>query len=243
MEDFSTVSPKSRPTFAGIKPEAGLAVPVDNAKLRLLSAAESLFAERPIESVSLREIAIRAGNGNNNAVQYHFGGKDELVQAIFAWRVEQMEVPRRRLYAQARAGGRTPDLADLVRILCLPLLDLVDDEGHHTYAAFLTQYVLRHRPLGLRHAADQIAESTVVLRTLLADIHELCGLSQDDGGDYRMGLIHLLFSNMLVLSDSEQLQTRDPQAFQARIDATLMMIESAFESVRIASAKVRSKAQ
>lgn len=243
MEDVRTHSTELQPHNAGNAAEIGPTSLIDDTKLRLMATAESLFAVRPIESVSLREIAMKAENGNNNAVQYHFGGKDELVQAIFAWRVQQMEEPRRRLYAQARAGGRTPDLTDLARILCLPLLDLVDDEGRHTYAAFLTQYVLRHRPLGLEHAADQIEESTVMLRTLLKDIHEVCGLSQANGGDYRTGLIHLMFSNMLVLSDSERLQARDPQAFQARIDATLAMVDSAFESVRMASAKERGEGQ
>lgn len=172
-------------------------LPIDETKLRLLEAAESLFAERPFDSVSLREIAIKAGNGNNNAVQYHFGGKDELIQAIFAWRVQQMEGPRRRLYAKARDGGRTPNLKDLARILCLPLLDLVDAADRHSYAAFMTQYVLRHRQLGLDHPADHIKHSTVMLRTLLKDIHDVCGLSQANGGGYRTSLLHLMFSTCL----------------------------------------------
>lgn len=55
----------------------------DETKIRLILVGEALFAERSIESVSLREIAVGAGNRNNNAVQYHFGDKDGLVQAIF----------------------------------------------------------------------------------------------------------------------------------------------------------------
>lgn len=232
MKNFGTARTKRRSNFAVRSSETKPSLNADDAKLRLLSAAESLFAERPIESVSLREIAIAAGNGNNNAVQYHFGGKDELVQAIFSWRVQQMEEPRKLLYAQARSAGRKPNIADLVKILCLPMLDLVDIKGRHTYAAFITQYVLRHRPLGIGHVSDQVGESTEILRTLLKDIHEICGLSQQGGGDYRTGLIHLIFSNMLVLSDNEQLQSRNPQAFQARIDETLLLVTGAFESVR-----------
>ncbi|MDP3673805.1 MAG: helix-turn-helix domain-containing protein [Novosphingobium sp.] len=187
-------------------------------------AAESLFADNPIESVALREIAAKAGNGNNNAVQYHFGGKDELVQAIFAWRVTQMEVPRGEAYAGIHEAGREPALADLVDILCRPLLGLVDAHGRHTYAAFLTQYVIRHRPGGLAHAADIVSESTSVLRRLLADIHAACGFSQIGGGDYRIGLAHLTFANMLAMSDSERLPSRDPAAFRERVEATLAMI-------------------
>lgn len=204
----------------------------DDKKLKLLVAAESLFAERPIESVSLREIAVKAGNGNNNAVQYHFGGKQELIQEIFAWRVAQMEAPRAAAYAAIRAQGREPDLAQLVRILCLPLLDLVDNEGRHSYAAFIAQYLLRHRPNGLTHAADLIVEESRVLRKLLRDIHDACGLSQSGGGDYRTGLTQLIFCNMLVLSDTERLQERDPQAFAQRVNSALAMATNALACLK-----------
>jgi TetR/AcrR family transcriptional regulator, regulator of cefoperazone and chloramphenicol sensitivity len=235
MDNPITADTRIRTSAADNGPDATPPASTDDAKLRLLRAAEALFAERPIESVSLREIAIKAENGNNNAVQYHFGRKDELVQAIFGWRVQQMEEPRRLLYAQARADGRMPDLADLTKILCLPLLDLVDEEGRHTYAAFLTQYVLRHRPLGVAHAADHVDASTEVLRTLLKDIRNICGLPQDEGDDYRIALAHLMFANMLVLSDGERLQERDPEAFKVRVHATLMMVEITLECVKSVS--------
>jgi TetR/AcrR family transcriptional regulator, regulator of cefoperazone and chloramphenicol sensitivity len=205
---------------------------LDDTKVRLMIAAEALFAEQPIESVSLREIAAKAGNGNNNAVQYHFGGKGGLIQSLFAWRVEQMEAPRAAAYASIRAQGREPDLADLVEILCLPLLDLVDADGCHSYAAFLSQYILRHRPLGLVHAADDPEASSQVLRSLLTDIHEACGLSSVDGGDYRTGLAQMIFSNMLVLSDNERLQARDPAAFAERVRSALAMATSALACLK-----------
>ena len=44
-------------------------------KEQIVLAAEGLFAERGIEGVSLRQIGTAAGNGNNSAVQYHFGTK------------------------------------------------------------------------------------------------------------------------------------------------------------------------
>jgi TetR/AcrR family transcriptional regulator, regulator of cefoperazone and chloramphenicol sensitivity len=224
---------KNRPE-GSLSGRSTLVVPArhDDKKLRLLVAAESLFAERPIESVSLREIAVKAGNGNNNAVQYHFGGKQGLIQALFAWRVAQMEAPRAAIYAAIRAEGREPDLPDLVRILCLPLLDLVDDEGRHSYAAFIAQYLLRHRPTGLTHTADLMIEENRVLRILLRDIHEACGLSQSGGGDYRTGLTQLIFCNMLVLSDTERLQERDPEAFAQRVNSALSMATNALACLK-----------
>src|SRR3546814_2769538 len=43
---------------------------------RILQAAEDCFGEHGIDAVSLRQIAIAAGQGNTAAVQYHFGSKE-----------------------------------------------------------------------------------------------------------------------------------------------------------------------
>jgi AcrR family transcriptional regulator len=51
---------------------------------RLVSAAAHLFARRGIETVPLRDIGTLAGQRNASAVQYHFGGRWELVTAILA---------------------------------------------------------------------------------------------------------------------------------------------------------------
>jgi AcrR family transcriptional regulator len=60
-----------------------MAVIAPSTKEQIVLAAEGLFAERGIEGVSLRQIGAAAGNGNNSAVQYHFGTKERLVQAVF----------------------------------------------------------------------------------------------------------------------------------------------------------------
>jgi AcrR family transcriptional regulator len=51
---------------------------------RLIRAAESLFAERGLDAVSLREILAAAEVGNSSAVQYHFGDRSGLVRAVLA---------------------------------------------------------------------------------------------------------------------------------------------------------------
>lgn len=50
--------------------------------VRILDTAEQLFAERGFAETSLRTITGRAGV-NLAAVNYHFGSKDALVQAVF----------------------------------------------------------------------------------------------------------------------------------------------------------------
>ena len=53
---------------------------------RILSAAEALFAERGFDTVSLRDIT-GAADANVAAVNYHFGSKDKLIDAVIEHRV------------------------------------------------------------------------------------------------------------------------------------------------------------
>lgn len=48
----------------------------------LIETALTLYGERSIDAVSLREITAAAGQKNPNALQYHFRDRDGLLQAI-----------------------------------------------------------------------------------------------------------------------------------------------------------------
>jgi AcrR family transcriptional regulator len=50
---------------------------------KLVLAALGLFAKHGIASVTIRQIVRAAEQSNESAVHYHFGGKDELLAAIF----------------------------------------------------------------------------------------------------------------------------------------------------------------
>lgn len=202
----------------------------DEAKLRILQAAESLFADRAIESVSLREIAVKSGNGNTNAVQYHFGNRDSLVQAIFAWRVWQMEPARAENLARAEVEGKLQDLPTLMRILCLPFVDLKDGQGRHTYAAFLSQYLLRQRPAGMRHVVDTRPDIAATVRRLNQLIYDCIGVTSHHDGDFRLVLAHLVFCNMLVLADNEGVSNGDPNGLRRYVDTGLTMAIAALQA-------------
>lgn len=183
-----------------------------------------MYAQRSIESVSFREIALAAGNRNTNAVQYHFGDRETLVQAISAWRVWQMEPVRG---AALDLAGEDPDLSTLMRILCEPLLDLVDDTGKHTYAAFMSKYLLLQRPTGVPHAGDTRPDLNHNLRKILNRINHLVDAEGPHLGDYRIALSFLVVINMLVLSDNENLAERNPELFRRRFDISLAMAVAA----------------
>src|SRR5438445_6310229 len=76
----------------------GKVIPFDTPKSsatkgKILDAAESLFMEHGFEATSLRQITA-AASVNLAAVNYHFGGKEELFQAVLTRRLDPMNQER-----------------------------------------------------------------------------------------------------------------------------------------------------
>jgi AcrR family transcriptional regulator len=99
---------------------------------QFVAAAQQLFAERGIDSVSLNEITVAAGQKNRNALQYHFGNREGLLQAIIdqhAGAVAEL----RRAYAE-RAGQADWSAAETsARLLVMPMADYIEDHPEGVY--------------------------------------------------------------------------------------------------------------
>jgi AcrR family transcriptional regulator len=103
----------------------------------ILAAAERLFAEHGVFAVSNRQISEAAGQGNNAAVNYHFGTKTDLVRAIVRRHSEAIERIRVRMVAEA--AGST-DLRDWIACLVRPNAEhLATLDGPSWFARFAAQ--------------------------------------------------------------------------------------------------------
>ncbi len=102
--------------------------------LQLLLTAERLFAEHGLAGISLRQISIEAGSSNNSAIQYHFGSKDDLLRAIFAYRLG--DLMQRRALLRARANP--DDLREQLEAHILPLIELAESPDS-SYVSFVEQ--------------------------------------------------------------------------------------------------------
>jgi AcrR family transcriptional regulator len=103
----------------------------------LLAAAERLFAEHGVHEVANRQISQVAGQGNNAAVNYHFGAKNDLIRAIARKHIEQIEAIRMRMMAEI---GDSSDLRDWVACLVRPFTEHLEALGSPTwYARFIAQ--------------------------------------------------------------------------------------------------------
>ena len=95
-------------------------------KPTILDAAECLFATHGVEATSLRAITKEA-DVNLAAVNYHFGSKDGLVQAIFKRRFEPLNARRMELFdaLEAKHQSAPSPVADILRALIAPTIDMM----------------------------------------------------------------------------------------------------------------------
>ena len=130
----------------------------------ILLTAERLFAERGIEAVPLRDIGAAAGQRNHVAVQYHFGDRENLVQAIAAYRAQFLMEVSADLVAELVAGARALTVTDFVRATITALAANLDDESH--FLPFISRYIIERGGYGgLEHTVP--TGSATTLRTIL----------------------------------------------------------------------------
>ncbi len=67
--------------------------PPHETRTRILDAAEELFMQHGFEATSMRQLTAQAG-ANLAAVNYHFGSKDALIEAVFRRRLDAMNAAR-----------------------------------------------------------------------------------------------------------------------------------------------------
>ncbi|QUQ63588.1 TetR/AcrR family transcriptional regulator [Kutzneria sp. CA-103260] len=132
----------------------------------ILTAAERLFAEHGVITVSNRQISEAAGQGNNTAVGYHFGTKADLVRAIVRRHTDELERLRDRMVADA---GDSTDLRVWVACLVRPATEHLAELGSPTWFARCAAQMMADPEL--RSVIIEEALSTPGLRAVLDGIN------------------------------------------------------------------------
>lgn len=112
---------------------------------RILDAAEALFAERGFAETSLRTITSTAGV-NLAAVNYHFGSKKTLIQAVFVRFIDPLVAELSEQLDIVEAKDQ-PDLDELINILTQSIY-AVHGQSARKISAFM-------RLLGLAYTQSQ----------------------------------------------------------------------------------------
>ncbi len=104
----------------------------------MIDAAERIAAERGLAALTVQAVQEAAGQRNKSAVQYHFGGRQGLVDALVATRMAT---------ASERRTGMLLDLGEgatvraLVEVLVVPLVESVLSRQPSYWARFLVQAI------------------------------------------------------------------------------------------------------
>ena len=96
--------------------------PQHETRTRILDAAEELFMQHGFEGTSMRHLTSRAGV-NLAAVNYHFGSKHALIEAVFRRRLDPMNAER--IAALERLEDLSPE--SIIRAFVGPSLRLIED--------------------------------------------------------------------------------------------------------------------
>lgn len=139
---------------------------------RFIEAGQKLFASRSIDSVSLNEITVAAGQKNRNALQYHFGSREGLLQAIVDQHAARVSDLRQAYLDEVQEDGGS-NARSAARALICPLVDYADENpAAIDYIKILSQLAALNSPLlnpattsGIRFQQDEKLE-TLIQRTL-----------------------------------------------------------------------------
>lgn len=113
--------------------------PRNDTRARLIVAAEKLFGEKGIHSVTLKEINGAAGQRNESALHYHFGSKAALVEAILIYRSSDIDADRVQRVDALMAAGKEKDLSAVLRATFLPMAVMLETEEGVRFIRFLAQ--------------------------------------------------------------------------------------------------------
>ena len=145
-------------------------------KQRILSAAESLFASQGFTHTSTRMITQQAGV-NLAAVNYHFGSKKNLIQAVLRNYFESV-IPNLDAKLDQLEKVEQPEIIDIIRCVITPLIAM-DKDKPHSASVFIqllgrgysdSQGHLRSFILG--NYGDTIARLMSLFRRSVSDVSE-----------------------------------------------------------------------
>jgi AcrR family transcriptional regulator len=147
----------------------------------VLATAERLFAERGLDAVSIRDIIAAAG-ANLGAINYHFGTKDRLIEAVFERRLIPSTQERLRALetVERAAGDRPPQLEAVLEAIFRPVVEEAMDpkRGGATFGKLMARCLVDPNPVMERVMQSHF--STMVKRFDAALLRAMPILSPDD---------------------------------------------------------------
>lgn len=101
-------------------------IPESKSKLRLLDAAEQLFADRGFEAVSVRDVT-QLAKANVAAVNYHFGSRDGMIAVVVMRYIMPVNQERfaRLESVERKWSGKAAPLEEIIDAFVRPVVGIV----------------------------------------------------------------------------------------------------------------------
>lgn len=142
------------------------------ARKTIIRTAVKLIAEQGADGVSMNEIVRQSGQRNASALQYHFGNKAGLIQAIFDHFTPIIEKDRQKMIDEMvkSLGGGRPTLEQVSAIAVVPLTNQLDStEGGRDYLQFIARMHNHDLDPNIQHDKRH-NQSLEVLKTIAEDV-------------------------------------------------------------------------
>lgn len=149
----------------------------ETTKASLIRAAERLFAERGLGTVTVKDITVAAGARNPSAVHYHFGNIEALIREVFAHRYELIEQARIARLAKLQKSKLPWKLETFLEAAVGPLFEACLEEDGRLYARFCIQLATDPRFDLVQLVQDVGMTSATTMRENL--LHNLTGLPRE----------------------------------------------------------------
>ena len=148
------------------------------ARDRLLDAAEQSFAEKGFDRTSVRDLTANA-NCNLAAVNYHFGGKENLYTEVFRRQLVTMREARLKSIEKVMSQtDHEPTLEELIRAFATAFIEPLIDQSSGRRFMKLMVHEMSEPHLPKNMFVEEIAEPTITaLSNSLAKVYP--GVSQE----------------------------------------------------------------
>ena len=195
-----------------------------DSRTKMILVGEALFAREGIDGVSLRQVAAKAGQKNHHAVQYHFNSREGLVQAIFDYRMEQMDRHRLDMLQAAEKDGLLENPRTIADIIFVPQLEVISELGDFSYANFLCQYLLRNSDAEFGRFGGNLPEG---LTRVLGLLRSKLDFLSDGAAQRRLITACFMFLNLLAVYTRDLESGRANEAFSDALEDTMRQIVAA----------------
>jgi AcrR family transcriptional regulator len=131
-------------------------------KQALLDAAAVLMDERGVDNVTLQDIGQASGHRNRSAVQYHFGSRVAVIQAVISQTMDPIDAERNMLLDHLEATGATLTTRGVLEVVVRPLARQLHTPEGRRYFRIGAQLI--NHPRFMTDAGEAVTVNTSIAR-------------------------------------------------------------------------------